>query len=96
MVNVPMPRVLFLLVALFGFAAHGSVLAQPVHDGRLFDQGATMTTPAPSAPDALAEMAALRSTWAVDLTTYPTDSTAHTATCQDLAGRGVEDILVFA
>lgn len=81
MVMMPMPRCFYTLAVLV-LLGSTSAVAQSTHDGRLFDQGVGMTSPAEGAPAPLADVAAMRGTWAVDLQTFPTDSTSHTARCR--------------
>lgn len=49
-------------------------------DGHIYDPGLEMTQRSAAAPEALDQAAGLVGQWAVALTTYPTDSTTHTAT----------------
>lgn len=51
-------------------------------DGRLFDQGREMTARSARAPAALDQLAGVVGQWEVEVTTYPTDSTAHTTSGQ--------------
>ncbi|NNF58852.1 MAG: DUF1579 family protein [Rhodothermaceae bacterium] len=53
--------------------------AQSATDGRLFDQGRTMTERSPRADATLDQMKALLGQWDVAVTTHPTDSTTHEA-----------------
>lgn len=64
-----------LALALAAPATH----AAASHDGKRFDPGATMTTPAERAPKELARAAFMIGEWDVDYTTYAADTVAHTA-----------------
>lgn len=59
-----------------------TVQGQSVRDGTLFDGGTTMSDRNTRAPEALDSLAYHVGAWNVRLTTHPTDSTTHTASCQ--------------
>jgi hypothetical protein len=71
-----------LLFTLAIFLLCSAARAQPVRDGTLFDAGTTMSERNTRAPAALDSLAYHVGAWDVRLTTHPTDSTTHTASCQ--------------
>ncbi len=68
-----------LLLALLTSILTTPLAAQPTRDGHLFDQGRTMTEKSVRAHDNLDKMKNILGQWDVEVTTYPTDSTTHTA-----------------
>ncbi len=66
-------RPAFLAIVALSFGPIAS--SQPIHDGRLFDEGRTLAERSASAPEALDKLHSYVGQWDVDITRYPTDST---------------------
>ena len=69
---------LFALSAFLFFPQNLS--AQPLRDGRIFDNGATLSGPSSSAPEELSRMNSYLGQWDVRIKTATSDTTYHTAT----------------